>query len=108
MDAKTWARYEVRARIIKAMGHPARLYIVDELSKGERCVGELTEMIGADMSTVSRHLAILKESGIISDEKRGPNVYYRLKVPCVLNFFGCVEGVLKADADRRLSLIRSR
>jgi ArsR family transcriptional regulator len=58
MDSKTQARYEVRASIIKAMAHPSRLFIVDELSRGERCVCELTEMIGADMSTVSKHLSM--------------------------------------------------
>ena len=58
MNAKTLAKYEARAHIIKALAHPARLLIVDELSNhGERCVCELTEMIGSDMSTVSRHLA---------------------------------------------------
>ena len=57
---------------MKALAHPSRLFIVDELSRsGERCVCELTEMVGADMSTVSRHLAMLKGAGIIEDEKRG-------------------------------------
>lgn len=108
MDEKTRARYEVRARIIKAMAHPTRLFIVDELSKGEKCVRELTDMVGVDMSTISRHLSILKDAGIIRDEKRGPNVFYALKVPCVLDFFGCVEGVLKADTDARRSLVKSK
>ena len=65
MDQVTRVRFEARARIIKAMAHPTRLFVVDELSRGEKCVRELTEMIGADMSTVSRHLSILKEAGII-------------------------------------------
>ena len=99
MDAKAKAKYESRARIIKAMVHPTRLFIVDELAKnGERCVCELTEMVGADMSTVSRHLAILKGVGIVEDDKRGAQVYYRLRVRCVLNFFECVESVLKCNA----------
>lgn len=99
MDAKAQAKYESRARIIKAMAHPTRLFIVDELAKsGERCVCELTEMVGADMSTVSRHLAILKGVGIVEDDKRGAQVYYRLRVQCVLNFFECVESVLKCNA----------
>lgn len=99
MDPKAQAKYESRARIIKAMAHPTRLFIVDELAKsGERCVCELTEMIGADMSTVSRHLAILKGVGIVEDDKRGAQVYYRLRVQCVLNFFECVESVLKCNA----------
>ena len=79
MDAATLARYEARARIIKALAHPARLMIVDELSAHkERCVCELTELVGADMSTVSRHLAQLKVAGIVQDERRGKMTYYRL------------------------------
>lgn len=106
MDAKTQARYEARARIVKALAHPTRLFIVDELAKaGERCVCELTEMVGADMSTVSRHLASLKGAGIVEDEKRGAQVYYRLRVKCILNFFGCVEAVMKANARDHESLL---
>jgi DNA-binding transcriptional ArsR family regulator len=98
MDAKTQAKYEARARIIKAMAHPTRLFIVDELSRSaERCVCELTEMVGVDISTVSRHLAILKGAGIVEDEKRGLQVYYRLRVRCVLDFFECVESVMKCN-----------
>jgi DNA-binding transcriptional ArsR family regulator len=99
MDAKAQTKYEARARIIKALAHPARLFIVDELAqKGERCVCELTEMIGSDMSTVSRHLSVLKNAGIIEDEKRGSMVYYRLRVKCIVNFFGCIESVMECNA----------
>ena len=106
MDAQTHARYEARARIIKALAHPTRLFIVDELSRtGERCVCDLTEMIGADMSTVSKHLAILKGVGIVQDDKRGSQVYYKLGVPCVLNFFECVESVLRSNAEQQQQLV---
>jgi ArsR family transcriptional regulator len=97
MDRKTKQKYEARALVIKAMAHPTRLFIVDELAKGERCVCELRDMIGADISTVSKHLSVLKQAGIVEDEKRGLQVWYNLKVPCILNFFGCVEDVLKAN-----------
>ena len=89
--------YEARARVIKAMAHPTRLFMVEELSKGERCVCDLTEMVGADVSTVSKHLSLLKNAGIVEDDKRGTQVFYSLKVPCVLNFFTCVESVLKSE-----------
>jgi DNA-binding transcriptional ArsR family regulator len=106
MDIKTQARYEARAQIIKALAHPTRLFIVDELSRsGERCVCELTEMIGADMSTVSRHLALLRGAGIVEDDKRGAQVYYRLRVKCILNFFGCIEAVLKSNAETHEALL---
>ena len=108
MDAKTQAKYEARARIIKAMAHPTRLFIVDELARnGERCVCELTEMIGVDMSTVSRHLATLKAAGIIADDKRGAQVYYSLRVKCVLSFFECVEAVLKRNARQQQGVLAS-
>lgn len=97
MNRKTKQKYEARAKVIKALAHPTRLFIVDELSGGERCVCELRDMIGADISTVSKHLAVLKQAGIVEDEKRGLQVWYSLKVPCILKFFGCVEDVLKAN-----------
>jgi len=106
MDPKIKAKYEARARIIKAMSHPTRLFMVDELSNGERCVCELTEMVGDDISTISKHLSVLKSAGIVTDEKRGTQVFYTLRVPCVLNFFSCVEAVLKTNAKEQAALAR--
>jgi DNA-binding transcriptional ArsR family regulator len=88
-------RYEARAGVMKALAHPSRLYIVDELSRGERCVHELTEAIGSDMSTVSKHLGVLKSAAIVDDEKRGSEVYYSLRMGCVVDFFGCMDAVLR-------------
>jgi DNA-binding transcriptional ArsR family regulator len=97
MEPKTKA-FEQRAQVLKAMAHPSRLLMIDELSRGERCVCDLTKLVGADISTVSKHLAVLRRVGIVEDEKRGQQVFYRLKVPCVLGFFHCVESVLQASA----------
>ena len=104
MDAQVRSRYEARATVIKAMSHPTRLFIVEELSRRERCVCELTDMIGADVSTVSKHLSVLKNAGIVQDEKRGSQVFYSLLVPCVLNFFSCVEVVLERRAREQAEL----
>jgi len=95
MDKDTKARFEARAVVVKAMAHPTRLFIVDELSRKERCVCELRDMVGSDLSTVSKHLSILKNAGIVADEKRGSQVFYSLRVPCILKFFSCVESVLQ-------------
>ena len=92
----TRRRYEAKARLIKALAHPTRLFMVEELSRGERCVCELRDMVGADISTVSKHLALLKAAGIVADDKRGLQVFYRLRTPCVLGFFECVQQVQKA------------
>ncbi len=95
MNESIRERYEARAGVMKALAHPSRLYIVDELSKGERCVHELTDAIGSDMSTVSKHLGVLKSVGIVCDKKRGSEVYYSLRMGCVVDFFGCLEAVLR-------------
>lgn len=105
MDRKTRARLDARAVIVKALAHPTRLFLVEELSRGTRCVCELQRMVDADMSTVSKHLSILKSAGILEVDKRGAQVYYKLRVPCVLKFFGCIEAVLASvAADRRKAL----
>lgn len=106
MDQATRVRYEARAKILKALAHPARLLMVDELSRhGERCVCELTELVGSDMSTVSRHLSLLKNAGLVEDEKRGQMVYYRLRVKCVMNFFECIESVIACNAQSHQELL---
>ncbi len=99
MDDVTKRQFEIRAKIIKAMAHATRLFIVNELFYGERSVRELTGMIGVDISTVSRHLSVLHTAGIVDSEKRGAQVFYRLRVPCVVKFFECVESVLKKRLD---------
>lgn len=104
MNAADLARYAARARVIKAMAHPSRLLIVEELSRGERCVCELRDLVGADMSTVSKHLSVLRGAGILADERRGAQVFYRLRMPCVLSFFGCVDSVLRDAAQRTFDL----
>jgi ArsR family transcriptional regulator, arsenate/arsenite/antimonite-responsive transcriptional repressor len=106
MKAKSKARFEARAKIIKAMAHPARLMIVDELSRRERCVRDLTEMVGSDVSTVSKHLSVLRNAGVVRDEKRGSKVYYILRTPCILNFMSCVETVIKSKAEEQLDLAK--
>jgi ArsR family transcriptional regulator len=99
MDAQRKKMLEARAKVMKALAHSSRLLIVEELAKGEKCVCELVGMIGADFSTVSKHLSVLKNAGLVQDEKRGAQVFYSLLSPCVLNFFSCVESVLKGHEE---------
>jgi ArsR family transcriptional regulator len=98
--------YTARAEIIKALAHPTRLFIIDRLADREHCVCELTEMIGADTSTVSKHLSVMKNAGIVLSEKRGLQVWYSLRVPCILNFFGCMEAVIRENVKMHSNAIR--
>ena len=84
-----------RAEIFKALGHPARLAMVQALGDGEQCVCDLQEVVGSDMSTVSKHLTVLRYAGLVDAEKRGKQVFYSLRLTCTLGFLHCVDDALK-------------
>jgi DNA-binding transcriptional ArsR family regulator len=105
MTIKEKALYEAKANILKALAHPTRLWMAEQLADGERCVCEFVEVIDADFSTISKHLSVLKQAGIVADEKRGKQVFYSLKVPCVLNFMHCVEEVIQNNARTHAALL---
>lgn len=95
MDDKVFLQR--RAKIFKALGHPTRLSFVDALGRGELCVCDLQKLVGADMSTVSKHLSVLKEAGVVEDEKRGNWVFYSLRMECVTQFMHCVDATVARD-----------
>lgn len=78
--------------VFKALGNPTRLTLVRTLQGGERCVCDLVEAAGLGWSTTSKHLDILREAGVVDSEKRGQQVFYRLKLACVAEFIGCLDG----------------
>ena len=88
---------EEKAKVLKALAHPTRLYIAEELANGEKCVCYFVDNVGVDFSTISKHLNVLKKAGIVEDDKRGQQVFYRLKVPCLLRFMDCVEAVIRKE-----------
>lgn len=92
---------EARASVLKALAHPTRIYIVDLIEReGPHCVCDLTERVGADTSTVSRHLSILKNAGVLQDRKSGTTVYYSLACGCISDFMAGLEGVLRSKHQR--------
>ena len=96
---------EAKANVFKALGHPTRLWIAEQLAQGEKCVCEFADQLDVDFSTISKHLSVLKQAGVVIDDKRGKMVYYRLKVPCILQFMPCVEDVVRAGVQERISLL---
>jgi len=102
---KEKALIEAKANVLKALGHPTRLWMAEQLADGEKCVCELAEFFDADFSTISKHLSVLKQAGVVEDEKRGKQVYYRLKVPCILKYMSCVEAVIKASVKEQVDML---
>ncbi len=97
----TKEQYQYKAEVAKALAHWSRLMIVDALAGEDQSVGQLTEMIGSDVSTVSRHLSVLKGVGIVSARKQGNLVLYHLETPCVTDFFDCALEVLRASSQHQ-------
>lgn len=97
----TQQRYEARARVAKALAHPSRLMMLDLLDKAEISVTEITKAVGADQSTVSKHLAILKDAGLIAARKEGTTSLYRVTCGCLGGFFSCLEAMVNSDIKRR-------
>jgi len=84
-----------KAEILAAMAHPIRLAIIDCVRGGEVCVCKIAEATGAGRPNVSRHLAVMVKAGILSSRKQGLWVYYKLRCPCILDFLGCIESVIR-------------
>ena len=81
---------ESEAAIFKALGHPSRLLMVKVLAEDKRCVYELQQIVGSDLSTISKHLSVLKHAGVVKATKRGNNVFYELTFPCLSQVLCCM------------------
>jgi ArsR family transcriptional regulator len=104
MTPRDTARLELRAEMFKALAHPMRLLILEKLKERSYCVCELAAEVGIEKSVASKHLAQLREAGLIEDEKRGTVVHYRLIAPCVLDMGRCVEETIIAQRKRELGI----
>ncbi|GAA4433917.1 hypothetical protein GCM10023155_30520 [Bremerella cremea] len=99
---KSPQQYEARAKVAKAMAHPSRLFILDLLGQQDMCVQQLTQQIGCDQSTVSKHLAVLKDAGLIESRREGTSNFYRVTCGCLDGFFQCLEAVVQLDVEKRV------
>jgi len=72
---------QATAEVLKVLAEPSRLQILGMISgshEGERCICDLTEPLGLSQPTVSHHMRLLREAGIVEGERRGKWVYFRL------------------------------
>lgn len=89
--------YEKQAEVAQAIAHPLRLAILDFLRERERCVCDIAAAAGSERSNISRHLSVMVNAGVLVSRKEGLKVYYRLKCPCILDFFSCISKVLRQN-----------
>jgi len=95
MDQTARHLYSMKAEVLKAVAHPIRLAILETLRDGEKCVCNIAREVDSERSNVSRHLSVMVKAGVLSSRKEGLMVFYALRTPCMLEFLGCVERVLR-------------
>ncbi len=88
--------YQLHAHLCKALAHPTRLLIIDELRDGPRSVSELVELIGLRQSNLSQHLGMLRDQRLVIARREGQTVYYSLRDPRVTKAFDLLRQVLRS------------
>lgn len=71
--------YALKAEFFRALGHPVRVRLLQELRGGERTVGALQAALDIDSSTASQQLTALRKQGLVESRRERTNVYYRVK-----------------------------
>jgi len=107
LDKNKQLLYEKQAEIAGAIAHPLRVAILDFLKDGDQCVCDIAGYIGSERSNVSRHLAVMVNSGLLEYRKEGLKVIYSLKCKCITDFFICAVKVVKQQAKENEKLLRA-
>ncbi len=89
------AYYEMHAYLCKALAHPTRLLIIDELRDGPRSVGELCLRLGLPQSNLSQHLGILRAKRLVSHRREGSTIYYQVRDRRLIEAFDLLRLVLR-------------
>ncbi|MGH0053051.1 MAG: ArsR/SmtB family transcription factor [Sphaerochaetaceae bacterium] len=90
MNQYSTEQFEDTAKLFKTLGHPMRLAIIEALYVHPYCVCELAEKLGMNKSVTSKHLASLKQVGVIDMQREGTRVNCTLVMPCVLETMRCI------------------
>jgi DNA-binding transcriptional ArsR family regulator len=94
-------KYKEQARLHRVLSNESRLMIIDQLKERECSAGELVQLVGSDQSTVSKHLALLRSYGVVEDRREGNQVFYRLLMPCIVNFFSCATQAIEEQRRKK-------
>ena len=91
---------ELRTTILKALANLTRICIMEKLRERPHSVSEISERVRADISTVSKHLSILKSAGLVEDKKKGTTVLYSLTCRDILDILGSIDIVIRRNYER--------
>lgn len=96
---------EVKAELFKALGHPARVRVLEVLADGERSVGELQPLVGIESSHLSQQLGVLRRAGLVTTRREGSSVYYALRDPLVAELLAVAKQLLLSTLSNTRDLL---
>jgi len=99
MKASNINQYQSEAHIFKALSHSTRIFILHEIKNQSYSVSELAKKAGIDISTMSKHLDLLKRYHIVTGVKDRNTVYYKLNVPCLFDFMRCAKKIINCPSN---------
>ena len=105
LDEATVSLFTLQADICKTLADPKRLMLLHELREGEKSVGQLVANLGLPQGNVSRHLAILRERGVVLTRRQGTSIYYRLADPKIGDACDLVREVLRNQLAQGRALV---
>lgn len=98
--------YELQAELCRALSHPVRLELIHLLRDGPKRVGDLAQITRNNQGTVSRHLAVLRNSGILTAQQHGRDILYQLIDPRISDLCDLIRQVLVEQAFRRSQVLK--
>lgn len=96
--------YRLKAELCKTFADPKRLLIIDELRRGEKTVGELARVLEIPQAVVSRHLAILRDRGVVMHRREGTSLHYSLSDPKIGDACDMVHQILIDQIEKNREL----
>lgn len=96
-----------QAEILKTLGQPTRLKIINFLREAERCVCEIFPAIGEEQSNTSRHLNLMVSAGILFRRKEGVKIFYALKHPEILQIVDLATLIMTQEITGRHGLLKA-
>jgi DNA-binding transcriptional ArsR family regulator len=85
---------EIKAELFKALGHPARIRVLELLADGERSVSEIQPIVGIESSHLSQQLGVLRRAGLVSTRKEGSSVIYAIRDPQLVELLAVSKRIL--------------
>lgn len=98
---------QLKAELFKALGHPLRVQVLEQLVDGERSVGSLADALGAELSSLSQQLGVLRRAGVVSTRREGNTIFYALRDRGMADLLEVAKRMLVATLQDSHALLRT-